>query len=331
MSATTFRTSASRLALAAALLTGVTATTLTAPAAAGTPASAAAAQAQYPTTYRLPAGFRPEGITIGRSPVAYLGSLADGDILELDLATGRSRVAAQGPGTPSVGLKIDRRGRLFVAGGVAGTGRIVDPASGKTLAGLTFATPTAAAPTFVNDVILTPSAAYFTDSRRPVLYRVAIPRSGVPTRRDVSTIPLSGDIRYVPEANNANGIERTPDGRGLIVVQSSTGLLFRVDPATGVTKTIPVTQDGTAYSLENGDGLLRIGQTLFVVQNRANRIAVLTLGRTSARVTATITDPRFDVPTTLAVHRERLYAPNARFTTTPTPTTPYTAVSIPLP
>jgi hypothetical protein len=31
----------------------------------------------------------------------------------------------------------------------------------------------------------------------------------------------------------------------------------------------------------------------------------------------------FDVPTTIAEHGSRLYAVNARFTTTPTPSTPY--------
>ncbi|SHN47080.1 SMP-30/gluconolactonase/LRE family protein [Cryptosporangium aurantiacum] len=320
--------SAPRLAVVAALLTGVTTTatltTVVAPAAATAPAT----QSQFPTTYQLPDGFRPEGIAIGRRPVAYFGSLADGDILKMDLTNGRSRVLAQGPGTPSVGLKLDDRGRLFVAGGVAGTGRVIDTETGKTLSNLTFSTTT---PTFVNDVILTPSAAFFTDSRQPVLYRVAIPRKGAPTQKDVTTIRLSGALVVDPAVNNANGIARTPDGKGLIIVQSNTGFLFHVDPRTGVTTRIPVTRDGTEYLLTNGDGLLRIGQTLFVVQNRLNTIAALTLGRSSAEVTTTITDPRFDVPTTLAVFRDRLYAPNARFTTTPTPTTTYTAVSVPLP
>ena len=32
---------------------------------------------------------------------------------------------------------------------------------------------------------------------------------------------------------NANGIALTPNGRALLVVQSATGLLFRVNPRTG--------------------------------------------------------------------------------------------------
>ncbi|TQS45826.1 SMP-30/gluconolactonase/LRE family protein [Cryptosporangium phraense] len=322
MDAHTVRKSTARVALAAALLTGVSATTFISPAAAAAPTTRAAQ-----TTYPLPDGFRPEGIAIGRQPVAYFGSLADGDILRVDLKSGKSTVVAQGPGTPSVGLKLDDRGRLFVAGGAAGNGRIVDVHSGKTLAAFTFTKET---DTFVNDVVLTRSAAYFTDSRQQQLYRVDLSTKN-PGQKDVTTIPLTGDIVYTAEGNNANGIARTPDGTGLIIVQSTTGKLFRVDPASGVSKEIRVTKDGQPYLATNGDGLLRIGQTLFVVQNRMNLIAALDLHRDSATVTALITDPRFDVPTTLAVYRDRLYTPNARFTTTPTPATPYTAVSIPLP
>ncbi|MFI5956092.1 SMP-30/gluconolactonase/LRE family protein [Cryptosporangium sp. NPDC051539] len=325
MAAITFR----KTALAAALLIGVAATASTAPAAAA-PASASTPitrPVSLPTTYRLPDGFRPEGIAIGKSPVAYFGSLADGDLVRVDLTSGKSEVLAQGPGTPSAGLKIDGRGRLFVAGGSAGNGRVVDTATGTTIAALTFTTAT---DTFVNDVVLTPSAAYFTDSRQPQLYRVALPQHRAPGRRDVTTIPLTGDITYTAEGNNANGITRTPDGKNLIIVQSTTGKLFTVDQK-GVATQIRVTSDGAAHPLTDGDGLLRIGQTLFVVRNRLNTIVALTLNGRTAALSGTITDTRFDVPTTLAVYRDRLYTPNARFTTAPTPTTAYTAVSIPLP
>jgi hypothetical protein len=44
-----------------------------------------------------------------------------------------------------------------------------------------------------------------------------------------------------------------------------------------------------------------------------------------------VTDPRFDVPTTVATFANRLYLPNARFTTTPTPTTEYQVVANPKP
>jgi hypothetical protein len=49
----------------------------------------------------------------------------------------------------------------------------------------------------------------------------------------------------------------------------------------------------------------------------------------SGTITSTITDPDFDVPTTIDEFGHRLYAVNARFTTPPTPTTPYWLAQFP--
>ena len=43
----------------------------------------------------------------------------------------------------------------------------------------------------------------------------------------------------------------------------------------------------------------------------------------SARLVGTLTSPGLDVPTTLAFQGRPLWAVNARFSTPPTPTTPY--------
>ncbi len=57
-------------------------------------------------------------------------------------------------------------------------------------------------------------------------------------------------------------------------------------------------------TVANGDGLLLHGRTLYVVQNRLNQIAVVSLGKdlASGRVARTITDSDFDVPTTTDRH-----------------------------
>jgi sugar lactone lactonase YvrE len=271
----------------------------------------------FPTAFPLPDGFQPEGIATGPGPVAYFGSRVDGDLYRVDLRTGHGRVFSQGPGTPSLGLKVDGpHHRLYVAGGTGGDARVVDTRTGAVVSSHRFATGT----TFVNDVVLTPDAAWFTDSRNPVLYGLTRPH------HEVRRLPLSGDYVHQPDVNNGNGITRTPDGRALLVVQSATGLLFRVDPATGHARTV----DLGGYVLTNGDGMLLEGRTLYVVQNRLNTIAVLRLDRagTRGRLVDTITDPRFDVPTTVARFGDRLYLPNARFSTPPTPETPYTAVAV---
>jgi len=280
----------------------------------GTLATPAAA-AGPPTTIRLPDGFQPEGIAVGPGPVAYVGSLADGSIYRADLVTGSGRIVSKGPGTPSNGLKTDGRGRLFVAGGAGGDARVVDTRTGTVLASY------ALNGGFVNDVVLTPHAAWFTDSLKPVLYKVSLRHGRLATTAE--TVPLTGDLVY-GEGFNVNGIERTPDGAGLIVVQSNTGGLFRVEPDTGVTHRIEVGE-----ALVNGDGILLRGNTLYVVLNRANTVAVLRLSGDAATVVDRRTDERFDVPTTVAAFGHRLYLPNARFGTTPEPTTRYDVVAIP--
>ena len=78
----------------------------------------------------------------------------------------------------------------------------------------------------------------------------------------------------------------------------------------------------------NGDGLLLHGRTLYVVQNRDNKIAVVALakGLASGRVARTITNPAFDVPTTIDRQGSRIYAVNARFGTPAGPSTTYAVV-----
>jgi sugar lactone lactonase YvrE len=129
-----------------------------------------------------------------------------------------------------------------------------------------------------------------------------------------------------PGVNNLNGIAATPDGRALIAVQSNTGLLLRIDPRTGVASRV----DTGGRTFVNGDGLWLSGRTLYVVQNRDNTVVAVHLSRDGAQgtVRAQRTDPRFDVPTTIAQFGHRLYLPNARFTTPPTAGTTYTAVAI---
>ncbi|HEV8568975.1 MAG TPA: superoxide dismutase [Actinoplanes sp.] len=285
------------------------------------PASAHPA-ATAPTTIQLPDGFRPEGVAIGRPPYAYFGSLVDGDIYRASLRTGKGKVIIQGPGTPSVGLKLDGRGRLFVSGGSGGDARVLNVASGRVLKSYRLQT----VPSFINDVVLTGGAAWYTDSTNPVLFKLPLGRHGsLPAQ--ATRVPLTGDIVYTT-GNNANGITATPDGRGLIIVQTNTGKLFRTS-YDGTTTEV----DLGGEAVPNGDGMWLRDRTLYVVQNRDNVVAKIELNRTgtSGHVVSRTPDPRFDVPTTIAEYGDRFYLPNARFTTEPTPTTPYTAVAIPIP
>ncbi|WP_445256865.1 SMP-30/gluconolactonase/LRE family protein [Nocardioides aurantiacus] len=301
------------LVIAAALSTSLAGTLLA-------PASAADRRpdrSEPPSRIELPDGFQPEGIE-ARGPVAYLGSRVDGDVYAADLRAGTGRVISQGDGTPAIGLELGRGTDLWVAGGADGDVKVVDVRTGATRATYELTPDPAPGTSFVNDVVVTGRTAYVTDSLQAALYRVSPGPRGDAT---VTRLPLTGDWVQTPGVNNANGIETTPDGRALLVVNSSNGLLYRVDPGTGVARQVDL--GGTL--LTNGDGLLREGRTLFAVQNRLNQVAELRLSRDgrSGRLVDTLRSPDFDVPTTVARWRDGLYLPNARFTTPATPATEY--------
>ena len=282
--------------------------------------------ASFPPAIDLPNGWLPEGIETGRGPVIYSGSRAHGGIYEADLRTGEGAVLVPPQvGRVAIGLAFDRRtNAIFVAGGGTGDAYVYDADTGATLATYALAEDV---PTFVNDVVVTRDAAYFTDSNQPFLYRIPLGAGGrLPAQDAVEVLPLSGDYRQVA-GTNANGIVATPDGSSLIVVNSALGVLYEIDPQTGSASAIDV----GGVALTNGDGLLLEGRTLFVVRNRQNEIVEIELAQdlASGTVIDVITDPAFDVPTTLARFGNRLYAVNARFTTPPTPDTPYRIVQVP--
>ena len=175
--------------------------------------------------------------------------------------------------------------------------------------------------------MITRDAAYFTNSFQPFIYRVPLDNNGnLPAVPTSDEIPLGGDYQFTPGAFNANGIAATPNGKTLIIVNSTEGALYNVDPTTGVATRIDL---GTG-AVPNGDGIMLQGKTLYVVQNALNQIAVVELGAdlTSGFITETITDTDFRVPTTVARFGNSLYAVNARFGTPPTPATEYEVVRV---
>jgi sugar lactone lactonase YvrE len=283
-------------------------------------ATVAAAAPAFPSTIALPRGFQPEGIAI-RGNTFYVGSIPTGAIYRGNVRTGQGAVLAQGAsGRAAIGVEIDNRNRLFVAGGPTGRAFVYNARTGALIREYMLAS----APTFINDVVVTRTGAYFTDSRQAALYRVAIGRGGgLATSAQRITL---GPPFQLSGAFNANGIDATPNGRWLIIVQSSTGELFRVNPSTGANTEIAL---GGA-SVPNGDGILLDGRTLYVVQNQLNQIAVIRLNArlTSGRVTTRITDSRFAVPTTIDDHGRRLYAVNARFGAASPSTTDYQVIQV---
>ena len=195
-----------------------------------------AAVKPFPEVIALPDSWGPEGIATGRGTDFFAGarqgSPFQGAIYKGDLRTGEGDILVPAqPGRFALGLKLDQRtNQLFVAGGPSGSGYIYDATTGEDVAVFQFTTT----PSFVNDVVVTRDAAYFTDSLNPVIYVVPLgPGGKIPAQPSFTALPLTGDYQQVT-GFNVNGIVATPDGDSLIVVQSSTGLLYRVDPLTGI-------------------------------------------------------------------------------------------------
>jgi hypothetical protein len=272
--------------------------------------------APFPSRIDLPNGFAPEGIAIARGVTFYTGSLVDGAIYRGSVRSGRGDVFIEGrEGRVAVGMKV-HKGLLWVAGGDTGDGYVYDARSGDDVASYSF---TEAG--FVNDVIVTKDAAWFTDSINPVLYKVPVSRNGDPSAPIyVEVVPLTGDIVY-QDGFNVNGIDATRNGRTLIIVQSNTGMLFSVDASSGEATEI----DLGGEDVTNGDGILLDGKRLYVVQNQMNQVAKVRLSPdlSSGEVVGRTGHSDFDVPTTVAKAGRRLYLPNARFGTDPTPETEY--------
>ena len=266
---------------------------------------AVAAAAAFPQVIQLPRGFQPEGIEVGRGTTFYVGSVANGAIYRGNLRTGAGSILVTGQsGRAATGIELDRFNRLFVAGAGTGDAYVYNARTAALIRTYDFAS----SDTFVNDVVVTRNAAYFTDSRKAVLYVVRIGVGGA--LGNFRTLALTGDFALAG-GFNLNGIDATPNGKTLIAVQSNNGKLFRIDPATGVARAISLGSE----SVPNGDGILLTGKTLYVVQNQLNRVAVISLSPdvSSGRVVTRLTDPDFAVPTTIDDHGRRLYAVNARF------------------
>jgi hypothetical protein len=291
-------------------------------------AASAGQSGNFPARIDLPNGFFPEGIERGRGTTFFVGSLQDGTIWRGDFRTGSAAVLAPGaPGSAAAGIAYEaRHNRIWVAGGgpqLVGRGdvRVYDASSGAPLT--TYQPPGVG---LLNDVAVTRDAVYVTDSGFPQLVVIPLARDGsLPPPSAATILPVGGDMLQAPGIN-LNGVV-AKDGV-LLVANSTTGRLFRVDPATAVAEEFDIGGANLSYP----DGLELLGHTLYVVRPFDNRVTVISLKARLTRgvVVGHLTDPSLDIPSTATVAAGRLWAVNLRFTTPPEPTTPYWITQLPL-
>ncbi len=301
-----------------------------------TSSSSASQSSSTATVYNLPGtGVFPEGITAA-DDTFYVTSTSDGAVFRGTVGSPDVSVFLPGGAdgrTGAAGLDVldddDRPDYLVIAGGATGKVWVYDANSGDLVATFTNGLGTDA--TFLNDVAIADNGdAFVTDSRSPALYRIPFDQivAGTQDAPLETFVNFDGSPFVYGEGFNANGIVENDDESALIVVQSSTGNLYRI----GKTSKEVTQVDLGGATLMNGDGMEMDDDTLYVVRNRDGVIAKVDLdddGRTGA-VTGEVTDASFAYPTTVAAVDDRLLVVNSQFDKRGgEPVEPFTVSSVP--
>ena len=264
-----------------------------------------------------PAG-NPEGIAFDRrSRSFFVGITADGAIYRGTLGSDTLTPFIPGAaGKAAIGLKV-RRGKLYVAGGATGLITVYDLATRQPVA--TFDTDEGG---FLNDLVVTRRGDVFvTDSFRPTLWHVTAEQvragSGAPQPLD-----LTGKIPYEAGQFNVNGIV-AKGGRRLVVVDSNSGKLFRIELGDDRASIDEIDEIEGAL-VPGGDGMLLDRGRLVVVQGAPrNQLSFLELrrGAREARLADTRTSDKLRGPSTVDVAKRLYLVVNADFATSQTPFT----------
>jgi len=258
-----------------------------------------------PTPIGIPVGFEGEGIELGKGHEFFVGansfsslfgppffglthplSALAGAIYKGNLRTGAGAILVPPTGKSVSGLSYDpRTAYLYAATGFADfvTGIIIDQgvivydaSSGDVIMEIPFGDDIV-----INDCLVTRRGVYCTDSFNPNLYKLVLEKGGrLPSTPVFEVIPMPGFV-MVP-GFNANGLVGKFDGEQLVIVNIASGVLYRVDTASGEASALVI--DGAEDLFADGDGLYLNGRTLYIIQNfsRQDRCGP-TLGRPQRR------------------------------------------------
>jgi sugar lactone lactonase YvrE len=221
-------------------------------------------------------------------------------------------------------MRVDPRSNyLFVAGCINGDAYVFDADSGQEIMKYQLAPQYEST---INDIAITQDAVYFTDFAQPFIYRLPLSKNGrIPGDEDAATaIPLTGDFEVGD--NNfgafANGIVATPDGKTLIVGNSGTSKIFRVDPTTGHADEIIVSPPLVGFPAGFQDAIVLHDGVLFILTPDASdtyppvdlvQVVVLDEDMLTGTRVGAITDPGMDGVASGAMHGDSLYVNNARY------------------
>lgn len=278
----------------------------------------------WPDLILIPAGMQPEGIEIGNDTDFFVGANSwtgdlthAGAIYKGNFLTGEGQIIVPPTGKPLAGLSYDARtDYLYVATGYAPGGfagpfleqgvAVYAATSGRFLHELIFGDGIV-----TNDVLVTENAVYCTDSISTTLYKIALEDNG----RIFSTVPEKIEMTgfEMVDGFNANGLVGDFDGKELVIINISSGVLYLVDTETGVASAVDV--QGEEQLFPNGDGLYMDGRTLYIMQNFAQKIAVVQLSEdlTQGTFVKNLVSDDFSIPTTITGYGDCVYAINTRY------------------
>ena len=248
------------------------------------------AEQNWPEAIAMPTGWEGEGIELGKGHEFFVGansfsslfgphpvSWLAGAIYKGNLRTGVGDFLVAPTGKSASGLSYDpRTDYLYAATGFGDFTEmgvtVYDASSGDVITEITFGDGTGIT---INDCLVTRTGVYCTDSINPNLYKVVLEKGGrLPSTPVVEVIPMPG-FEMVVGGFNANGLVGNFDGKQLVIVNISSGVLYRVDTASG--EASPLEIEGAEQLFPNGDGLYLDGRTLYILQNFQDKIAVVQL------------------------------------------------------
>jgi hypothetical protein len=278
----------------------------------------------WPDLIPIAVGLEPEGIEMGKGTDFFVGAdcwsgnLANaGAIYQGNLVTGEGRIIVPPTGKPIAGLSYDARTDYLYAATGFSSGfsgpwweqgvKVYAATSGRLLGEIIFGDDIVA-----NDVLVTEKAVYCTDSVSTTLYKIPLEDDGKIFSSSFEKIEMTGFVMD-PSGFNANGLVGDFDGRQLVIVNITTGVLYLVDTETGAAS--PIVVEGEERVFPDGDGLYMEGRTLYIMQNFSQKIAVVELSEdlTQGTFVTNLVSDQFAIPTTITGFGNCIYAINTSF------------------
>jgi len=271
-------------------------------------------------TYVLPSevpDVMPEGIAEDRDGLTfYVSSARHGTIYRgrVDLPELEVWQPAGADGrTAALGMTVDPQGRLLICGWETGHVFAYDTATGALSARVTVR----AEVTGLNDICIFDGYAYVTDSRRPVIWRIAVDGSGLGALGEPEEWLDLGEFGAPdPDGSFLNGIVPAQEAGALLVSDQAEEVLWRVDVAARTAGRVDLggqhlaadgmvwADGGLLYACDNSEehGTIRMWLTAVRIADDARTGVVV--GRWER--------PLADTPTTLAHLGGQLYLVNSQ-------------------